>query len=530
MEDKIMQIPKEKFTFVQKDAKLHDKKLDTKPVGFIKDAWNRFKKNKGSVVAACVVLFLILFAIVGPFFFDQNYIASYELDKDIKLYKFLDPKISFLDGTGFWDGSKKVEITADQYAKYKARGVETGYDPIQTVHSTYTSADNLGEKKMYSVQLDEYHIIDVFTKTWSLEEYQAMQQWQDENNLQIILPWVDYCDPKSDVPYIKESVVKFNNLNYWWACDDKGNPVLDDDGNLIPGYRVYEDTNRTDYYESMRIAGDPGIEDPESAQRYLYTMRGGSKKTGYTYTCRINPYNYFIYKYGFEPAFVFGSTDQGYDVLTRLASGAQFSLILALSVSAINLFIGAIYGAIEGYYGGKIDLVMERISDILASVPSIVVTVLFAMFIQNTVLALLYAFVMTGWIGMASRTRMQFYRFKNHEYVLAARTLGARDARIMFKHIFPNSLGTIITGSILSIPGVIFSETSLSYLGIIDLDSPTRAAVGAMLNAGQLAGITAEPHLVIFPSLFIGLLMVSFNLFGNGLRDAFNPSLRGSEE
>ena len=130
---------------------------------------------------------------------------------------------------------------------------------------------------------------------------------------------------------------------------------------------------------------------------------------------------------------------------------------------------------------------------------------------------------------MASRTRMQFYRFKNQEYVLAARTLGARDRRIMFKHIFPNSLGTIITGSVLVIPGVIFSETSLTYLGIINLDSATRSSVGAMLSAGQ-GVMTIYPHLVLFPAVFIGLLMVSFNLFGNGLRDAFNPSLRGVEE
>ena len=121
---------------------------------------------------------------------------------------------------------------------------------------------------------------------------------------------------------------------------------------------------------------------------------------------------------------------------------------------------------------------------------------------------------------MASRVRMQFYRFKNQEYVLASRTLGASDFRIMFKHIFPNSLGTIITGSVLVIPSVIFSETSLSYLGIINLDSASVTSIGAMLSAGQTC-MTSAPHVVFFPALFIALLMISFNLFGNGLRDAF---------
>ena len=161
-----------------------------------------------------------------------------------------------------------------------------------------------------------------------------------------------------------------------------------------------------------------------------------------------------------------------------------------------------------------------------------VVTTLFQLHLANKVgviPSLLFAFVLTGWIGMASRTRMQFYRYKNQEYVLAARTLGAKDFRIMFKHIFPNAIGTIVTGSVLVIPGVIFSESSLTYLNIVNLDSPLMTSVGSMLSSGQ-AYLTTYPHIILYPSVFISLLMISFNLFGNGLRDAFNPSLRGTEE
>ena len=130
---------------------------------------------------------------------------------------------------------------------------------------------------------------------------------------------------------------------------------------------------------------------------------------------------------------------------------------------------------------------------------------------------------------MASSVRMQFYRFKNQEYILAARTLGASDARLMFKHIIPNAIGSIITGSILVIPSVIYSESNLTYLGIVNLDSSTMTSVGSMLSAGQPL-LTTYPHVILFPALFISLLMISFNLFGNGLRDAFNPSLRGTED
>ena len=143
--------------------------------------------------------------------------------------------------------------------------------------------------------------------------------------------------------------------------------------------------------------------------------------------------------------------------------------------------------------------------------------------------SLLFAFVLTGWIGIAHRVRTQFYRFKNSEYVLAARTLGARDSRLIFRHVLPNSLGTIITGTVLIIPGVIFSESMLTYLGIVNLETSGLTSIGTMLSNGQ-AYLSTYPHIIAFPAVFISLLEISFNLFGNGLRDAFNPSLRGAEE
>ena len=239
-----------------------------------------------------------------------------------------------------------------------------------------------------------------------------------------------------------------------------------------------------------------------------------------------------MYRYGAEPSFLLGTNALGQDILTRLASGARFSFVLAICVSAINLFIGAMYGAIEGYYGGAVDMVMERIVDVLARIPFMVVATLFQLHLAKkvgVVPSLFFAFILTGWIGMAATTRMQFYRFKGQEYVLAARTLGAKDRRIMFRHIFPNSLGTIVTTSVLVIPSVIFSESSLTYLGIVNLESSTMTSVGTMLANGRQF-LSSYPHIILFPSIFISLLMISFNLFGNGLRDAFNPSLRGVEE
>ena len=282
------------------------------------------------------------------------------------------------------------------------------------------------------------------------------------------------------------------------------------------------------YFSKMRIEG-------KDVNLYDYAIQ----KDGDTFEVRINYYEYYRYYHSqilkdriTEPYFIFGATKTGQDIFTCLASGARFSFILAIVVASVNLVVGAIYGAIEGYYGGKVDMIMERIVEILSAVPFMIVITLLKYRLADKapqVLILFIAFFLTGWIGMSGVVRMQFYRFKNQEYVLAARTLGAKDTRIMFKHIFPNALGTIVTSCVLVIPGMIFSETSLSYLGIINLNTGNMTSVGTLLADAQ-GYIDTYPHMILYPAIFISLLMLSFNLFGNGLRDAFNPSLRGTED
>lgn len=247
----------------------------------------------------------------------------------------------------------------------------------------------------------------------------------------------------------------------------------------------------------------------------------------------MNYDNYYYSLNGHYAKFGLGSDSAGRDILTRLSVGGRFSLLFAFGVSAINLIIGLIYGAIEGFYGGTTDIIMERISEILAEVPFMVVIALLknynGVYFSISIVGMLFiAFVLTGWLGTASTVRMQFYRYKKQEYVLASRTLGASDARLIFKHILPNSIGTIVTSSVLMIPGVIFSESSLSYLGIINFDAIGSTSIGTMLSQGQNS-YTTYPNNILWPALFISLLMICFNMFGNGLRDAFNPQLRGSD-
>lgn len=510
--NQIPEIPAEKFKFIGVDAKIHDQKFETKQISFFRDAFNRFCKNKSSVVAAIIILCLVLYAIFVPVFCNTTYSTALT-DTTYLNYTKLTPKNQFFTdlGLGFWDGTKEMTLGEANYHYVRAIGEETGFEIITEVKDQIQ--DEKG-KLAYICDVDSYIYNGFMNMTLTEAEYQKLQQWQTETGIQVIYPAVNDK--------------KISDANIWYEANKKGVAKLDSEGNFSNIYK----TNGTDgEYNSLRVAGDPGIENPEAEGRYRYaTITGDSNSV--SYKCRIFKYTYFQYRYGFEPAFAFGTNAMGQDILTRLASGARFSLIFAICIASINLVIGAIYGAIEGYYGGAIDMVMERITDVLARIPFMVVTTLFQLHLAKkvgVVPSLLFAFVLTGWIGMASTVRMQFYRFKGQEYVLASRTLGAGDMRIMFKHIFPNALGTIVTSSVLVIPGVIFQESSLTYLGIVNLDSSTQTSVGTMLANGRQF-LSSDPHIILFPALFISLLMISFNLFGNGLRDAFNPALRGSDE
>ena len=528
-----LDIPKEKFQFANEDRIIRDKELETKPIGFFKDAMIRFKKNKSSVVASFIILILFLYAIFIPIFFKTNYNTS-EGDNDWLDYQKLLPKTKAFGWLG-WDGKKDDVIDNINYVKKQALAIEQNIEVVSNWKKVETE-----EGISYECTVDSYTSLGMKFMTLTKEDYIAILKYQDETGIQVIYPYVDYNKLTQGLSNNIAGKVK-TDPDIWYTVNKRGTPVytVDDEGNVTLT-NCYKLSNGKDNYHSLRI-------EPADGPQYMYANITGIAdldengllqydEDGYivgdvSYVCRVSKYFYFEYKYGFEPSFIFGTNGNGQDIFYRLANGARFSFVLAICVSVINLTIGAFYGAIEGYYGRATDMIMERIVEILGGIPFMVVTTLFQLHLAKhvgVVGALLFAFVATGWIGMAGTVRMQFYRFKNQEYILAARTLGAKDFRIMFKHIFPNALGTIITSCLLVIPGVIFSESSLTYLGIINLESSKWTSVGTMLALGK-DFLQNFPHIIFFPALFISLLEISFNLFGNGLRDAFNPSLRGSE-
>jgi oligopeptide transport system permease protein len=429
MTKQIPNIDKNKLVFVQKNQVLLDEALKTKPIGYYKDAWNRFKKNKASYVAMFFILFIMFFTIVGPVLkvYDLPSVSAIEANR----LRELPPRVPFLENFGILDGSKRIN----------------------------------GRSLSYLESLPEGILIEI------VREFEVQG---------VVLA---------------DAVVDYYRF-------------LEFDNSTIQRAR---NLNETQYQLALE----------RNAVIHLISIENG------VYRTQLDFFRYSLDQNAEDTYFWFGTDQQGRDLFTLLWQGSRISIFLAITVTSINLMIGLFLGSIAGYYGGLYDLLFDRLIDILANIPFLAILTLLILRFGSTYWIVIVAFVATGWIGSYGATRAQFYRYKLREYVLAARTLGAKDARIMSKHIFPNAIGTLITSFSLAIPSFIFTESTFSFLGIINYSNGT--SIGRLLSIGQ-ATMQQHYHLIMFPAIYLSILMLSFNLFANGLRDAFNPSLRGVDE
>ena len=370
--DEIINKPVEQFERFHREEKIHDVEFKTEAVSYMKDVWRRFKRDKVTVTASIIILFIIFMAIIGP------YLSKYDYLKQNLELKNMPPRVPVLENIGIMDGTREITVQASNLADYEEFMV--GEPEIFTTTSAF------GKAEMAKIRVDVY-------KQRGAEDV------------------------------------------YYW----------------------------------------------------------------------------------------FGTDNIGRDLFSRLWQGTRVSLIMAFSVVAINLSIGLVVGSVCGYYGGWVDLIIQRIMDIIWNIPSLPLTILLIMLFGSGITSLVLVFCLTGWMGTANSVRMQFYRYKNREYVLAARTMGASDVKIMSRHILPNAIGTIITSCALAVPNVVFQEAGLSYLGLgVQAPNPS---IGMLLSDGQKV-LMDYPYMILFPGIVIIALMLAFNLFGNGLRDAFNPNLR----
>lgn len=425
----IVPLDKSKFILVQKNQVLLDEALKTKPIGYYKDAWNRFRKNKASFVAMFFILFILFFTIVGPLMkvYDLPSVSAIEANR----LRELPPKVPFLKNFGILDGSKRLN----------------------------------GRSLAYFESLPEGILVEV------IREFDV----QGTVLADAVVDYYKYLD------YSNSTLARARNLN------------------------------ETQYQQAM----------DRNAVINLISVENG------VYRTQLDFFRYALDQDAEDTHFWFGTDQQGRDLFTLLWQGSRISIFLAITVTSINLMIGLFLGSIAGYYGGLYDLLFDRLIDILANIPFLAILTLLILRYGSTYWIVIVAFIATGWIGSYGATRAQFYRYKLREYVLAARTLGAKDSRIMSKHIFPNAIGTLITSFSLAIPSFIFTESTFSFLGIINYSNGT--SVGRLLAIGQQA-MQQHYHLLMFPAIYLSILMLSFNLFANGLRDAFNPSLRGVDE
>ena len=616
------------FDFVQKNEKIHDTKFETKPTTFAKDALKRFAKNKSSVAASFIIGIIVILSIFVPLFSTAN------VSNNIPEQKYLAPKL-FEAGTGFWDGTTKMENIpydvveetpvgfkknavvkiVERYDEYtntananshggslkltKEIGSNTQYMvnyasfPIKKADDVnfkieFNDIDNIDNGKLASYQIflaksqsrtgTRYALTELTKSTdefsINLSDYLESKGLSDMDKAYIhveISQSADYeqyilidkieltsNSTDADVVALYESISMDDASVQCMIEPDKDNKFPTSYWRCSLRKGVYQAVvSRVsfiyNYYEAQLGLNEHFTIGKSLLQEYIdkgwcsYDYNAGpssfvklSEKcpiekiysenvfeseymSSVEYDCDVIIYKYL--GYSSMPKFLLGTDILGRDLITFSLKALRTSLLLAIIVSAVNFCFGLVWGSISGYFGGNIDLFMERFCDILGGVPFIVVITLTIILLGSNLFTFALALCLTGWMGTAARTRTQFYRFKGREYILAARTLGASDKRLIFKHILPNSLGTIVTGAVLMIPGVIFSEATISYLGLglKNVDS-----FGVLLSNYQ-GSYSTYPNLILFPSIIISLLMISFNLFGNGLRDALNPSLKGSE-
>ncbi|HVJ50354.1 ABC transporter permease [Desulfitobacterium sp.] len=242
----------------------------------------------------------------------------------------------------------------------------------------------------------------------------------------------------------------------------------------------------------------------------------------------FSKYNYYtndLMSTRLQPSWVhpFGTDELGRDILTRVMYGTRISLLIGFGSVLINLTIGIFYGGISGYLGGRVDNFMQRVIDVIYSVPDLLYVILLMVTLGSGLHNIFIVMGLVNWVPMARTIRGQILALREQEFVLAARALGADTKRLLMKHLLPNSIGQIIVVAALQIPAAIFLEAFLSFIGLGV--QPPDVSLGFMAAEGRM-NIPSFPFALIFPALSIAILMLAFNFVGDGLRDAFDPKMR----
>ncbi|MGB4657948.1 MAG: oligopeptide ABC transporter permease [Mobilitalea sp.] len=219
----------------------------------------------------------------------------------------------------------------------------------------------------------------------------------------------------------------------------------------------------------------------------------------------------------------FGTDVLGRDIFTRTWTGTRISLYIAFVAVVVDMCFGMTYGLVSGYFGGKVDMVLQRFSEILNGIPTLVIVTLLILVFKPGLVTITVAIAITGWIGMSKIARAQVLKLKEQEFILASKTLGAKDFFIIFKEILPNIFGQLIVMSMFSIPNAIFTEAFLAFIGL-GVPQPL-ASLGSLIS-DAFKSFTTHPYMIVFPVIVLAVIMLSFNMMADGLRDAFDPKMK----
>jgi oligopeptide transport system permease protein len=489
---------KKDFKFVKKESNL-DLEQTRVSLTYWQDVWRRLKKNKMAMFGLLIVISIVLFAIFGPLFTKFDY-----KDQEL-LLRNLPPKLDvyevednvFIHRT---EAYNLIEFNKDGYV----------VDLLQQV-----TIDEANDIYYYSyVKEFEYLLVEggefplpdgvtfepdtFYSEVWGIALTDVLTDvLTDDGDNQVI---INYVHP--DSPFL--------------AGNQTNGSVAETIEGLVVDQFVFTDD----------------ISNPELADNY--TIKSSRTYKGKETTKITDTFSNKTYPWG---------TDfLGRDVLTRVMYGARISLLVALIATLVNFLIGITFGSISGFFGGNVDNVMMRIVDIINSIPLVLYVILLMVVLREVVIdvdifgknrvifngadgftTIIIALGSVYWTGMARLVRGQVLSLKEQEYVLAARTIGVSNRKIIYRHLIPNALGPIIVSMTMMIPSAVFTEAFLSFIGI-GVSAP-QASWGTLANEA-LGGITRYTYQLVYPSMAIAITMLGFNFLGDGLRDALDPRLR----
>jgi oligopeptide transport system permease protein len=465
--------------FTPKGKRRGDREAIFRPsVSYWTDAWTRIKKNRLALLSAAYIVFICITVVVGPWIvpythydqenWNQNQSPSLGLEalvveSNTNTYEEIQVEVpSNTDGSSTDNTSFSSEDSQSQDA--------TSFDPPPSP----TSIELMGEPLTTGVAFK-------WPPVPGAEGYRVYRS---------INPGTDGV-PQGDIP---QNIVSYQ-----------------DQGEIIGGdtyfYTVYAYNSMGDSATGAKINVVPklALSLDDALKIDPSATLGGTIKTG---------------------AHLLGTDHLGRDLLSRLLNGGRVSLFIGIFAPLIFIFIGVLYGAISGYLGGLIDDLMMRLADMVSTVPDLLALIILQVFLGSGLMTLIIALVMVSWARSARQIRGEVLRLREAEFVHAAKILGTNTRKIIFRHLLPNTTGTILVLFTLAVPQAIFTEAFLSYIGLGI--KPPLASWGMVVNEGA-KNFATYPHQVLAPALLISITMLAFNKLGDGLRDALDPKLRGAD-